>query len=118
MSLFFEKSTFMPQATLPLFTEDMTIINLHTGVQKRDGMVYYFNGFLPFYLHPEGNRESFKHIVCQMLCSGIATRAQISRAFQIPERSISRWLSKHKKEGDGCFFNKKKHPTPEYSAPK
>jgi len=29
----------MPQATLPLFTDDMTIINLHAGVQKRDGIV-------------------------------------------------------------------------------
>ena len=108
----------MPQATLPLFTEDMTIINLHIGVQKREGMVYYFNGCLPFYLHPEGNRESFKHIVCQMLSTGIANRAQISRAFQIPERSISRWLSKFKKDGDGCFFSKKKRRIPEYLPPK
>ena len=59
----------MPQATLPLFTSDMTIINIHVGVLKRNGTVYYFHGSLPFYHHREENRDSFKHVVCQMLRS-------------------------------------------------
>ena len=61
----------MPQATLPLFTSDMTIINLHAGVQKRNGKVHYFNGSFPFYHRLEGDRESFKHclkIVYPFLC--------------------------------------------------
>jgi hypothetical protein len=98
----------MPQATLPLFTEDMTIVNLHVGVQKRDGMVYYFNGFLPFYQHRENDRSSFKHVICQMLSNNLATRAQLSEAFQIPARSISRWLEEFKREGEGRFYMKKK----------
>jgi hypothetical protein len=98
----------MPQATLPLFTEDMTILNLHVGVQKRDGMVYYFNGCLPFYLHREDDHESFKHVVCQMLSTNLATRSQISEGFQIPSRSISRWLARFKAEGGHCFFEKKR----------
>ena len=57
----------MPQATLPLFTDDMTIVNLHVGIQKLNGIVYYFNGCLPFYQHRQEDRSSFKHIVCQMI---------------------------------------------------
>jgi hypothetical protein len=98
----------MPVASLPLFTEDMTIINLHVGVQKRAGMVYYFSGFYPFYHHREEDRSSFKHVVCQMLSNNLATRAQLSSAFKIPARTISRWLSEFKSEGEGCFFAKKK----------
>jgi hypothetical protein len=98
----------MPQATLPLFTDDMTIVNLHAGVEKRNGMVYYFNGCLPFYQHREDDRSSFKHIVCQMLSNNLATRAQLSFAFQIPARSISRWLAAFKKEGEAGFYTKKK----------
>jgi len=97
----------MPQATLPLFTSDMTIINMNVGVQKRDGKVYYFNGSFPFYQHSEGNRESFKNIVCQMLSNGKATRAELSKAFKIPARSISRWMEAFDKDGDGCFHKKK-----------
>ena len=98
----------MPQATLPLFTDDMTIVNLHVGVQKRNGMVYYFNGSLPFYQHREDDRSSFKHVICQMLSNNLATRSQLSSSFQIPARSISRWLAEFKQSGEGGFYSKKK----------
>jgi hypothetical protein len=86
----------------------MTIVPLNVGVQKRDGMVYYFNGFLPFYQHRENDRSSFKHVICQMLSNKLATRAQLSDAFQIPVRSISRWLADFKEEGEAGFYAKKK----------
>jgi hypothetical protein len=37
----------MPQAILPLFTKETTIVNMHIGVIQRDGTVYYFQGVLP-----------------------------------------------------------------------
>ncbi|MDR0574333.1 MAG: hypothetical protein LBG96_09945 [Tannerella sp.] len=43
----------MPQAILPLFTEDMTIVSMHVGVAKREGSVYYFQDCFPFYHHRE-----------------------------------------------------------------
>ena len=98
----------MPSATLPLFTDDMTIVNLQVGVQKRAGMVYYFNGFLPFYQHREEDRSSFKHVICQMLSNNLAIRAQLSSAFQIPSRSISRWLAEFEQKGESGFYVKKK----------
>lgn len=98
----------MPQATLPLFTDDMTIVNLHVGVQKREGMVYYFNGSLPFYHHREEDRSSFKHVICQMLSNNLATRSQLSSAFQISARSISRWLLDFEQSGERSFYIKKK----------
>jgi hypothetical protein len=98
----------MPQATLPLFTDDMTIVNLHVGVQKREGMVYYFNGSLPFYHHREEDRSSFKHVICQMLSNNLATRSQLSSAFQISARSISRWLLAFEQSGERSFYIKKK----------
>ena len=108
----------MPQATLPLFTDDMTILNFHISVQKLHGKVYYFNGCLPFYHHREEDRDSFKNIVCQMISNGTATRNEISRTFHIPPRSISRWLDTFDKEGSGCFFRKKKVRAAASSPPK
>jgi hypothetical protein len=96
----------------------MTLINSYVGVQKRNGSVYYFNGCFPFYSHSESNRDSFKNIVCQLICNGRATRSEISKAFQIPSRSISRWMAMYEKEGDGCFFRKKKRRDFASSPPK
>jgi len=96
----------MPQAILPLFTDEIMLINSHIGVAKRDGMVYYFQGSFPFYHHREDNRSSFKHIVCQMISNNMAKRCEIARVFKIPARSISRWLVLFKEEGEGYFFSK------------
>jgi hypothetical protein len=98
----------MPAATLPLFTDDMTAINPNVAFRKKDGMVYYFNGFLPFYQHREGDRSGFKHVICQMLSNHLVTRAELSRAFKIPPRGIGRWLATFKEGGEGSFFVKKK----------
>jgi len=77
-------------------------------VQKRDGMVYYFNGCFPFYHHREGDRSSFKHVICQMISNNLATRSQLSSAFSIPARSISRWLAEFNERGEKGFYAKKK----------
>jgi hypothetical protein len=96
----------MPQTILPLFTEEMTLLNHRVGVVKCEGMVYYFQGAFPFYHHREDDRECFKHIVCQLISNGMASRAEIVRALRIPARSISRWLAVFKKEGEAFFFSK------------
>ena len=108
----------MPQPTLPLYSDDIILINIYVGVQKRGKKVYYFTGIMPFYHHHEDDRDSFKHIVCQMLSNGKVTRSEIARAFKIPPRSISRWMEAFTREGEGCFFRKKKHRTPVSSPPK
>jgi hypothetical protein len=96
----------MPQAIIPLFTEDTTLINYRIGVRKVNGTVYYVQGGMPFYCHMENSRNSFKHIVCQMLVNDMATRSEIARAFKIPERSISRWRKLFEENGKGYFFSK------------
>jgi hypothetical protein len=85
---------------------DIIIVSFHVGVQKRDGIVYYFQGGFPFYHHREGDRQSFKYIVCQMLVIGMATRSEISRTFKIPEHSISRWRKLFEENRGGYFFSK------------
>jgi hypothetical protein len=95
----------MPQAILPLFTEEITIVNEHIGVSQKDGMVYYFQGAYPFYRHSTENRAAFKHIICQLLGNGMVGRSEIAKAFRIPERSISRWLALFKSHGENYFFS-------------
>lgn len=37
----------MPQTLLPIFPAEATLINTYVGFQKREGIVYYFNGMMP-----------------------------------------------------------------------
>ena len=60
----------MPQALLPYFPEECTLINQHLGVQMRDKVVYYFNGQMPIFQHPEGDNNSFRLITSQLVVNG------------------------------------------------
>ncbi|MDR1054465.1 MAG: hypothetical protein LBL90_01250, partial [Prevotellaceae bacterium] len=98
------KPCHMPQAILPLFAEDMIIVSFHVGVQKRNGIVYYFQGGFPFYRHMEDDRQSFKHVVCQLLVNGMATRSEISRAFGYPSAVSVVGRSSSRKTERAIFF--------------
>lgn len=50
----------MPQIRLPFFPEEITLINSIVGFQKNYGIVYYFNGSMPVYQHPEEDLKSFR----------------------------------------------------------
>jgi hypothetical protein len=39
----------MPQTRLSFFPEDIELINTHIGVQKKNDIVYYFNGMMPVF---------------------------------------------------------------------
>lgn len=45
----FKNDTKMPQTRLSFFPEDIELINTHIGVQKKNDIVYYFNGMMPVF---------------------------------------------------------------------
>jgi hypothetical protein len=94
----------MPQANLPFFPEDIALINSQVGFQKRNGIVYYFNGSMPIYQHPENDYESFRLYTSQLVVNGNASQAEIVRAFGVSTISVKRWVKKYRKIGAKGFF--------------
>ena len=81
----------MPQAILPLFSDDMTVINNRFAVIKRDGFVYWFQGSFPVFCHHVNNHDSFRSFCCQLINLGNATSAELSRALNVNDEKLSRW---------------------------
>ena len=50
----------MAQTSLPFFPEDIRLINSTIGFQKRNGIVYYFNGNMPVFQHQGKDIKSFR----------------------------------------------------------
>ncbi len=94
----------MPQTRLPLFTSDITLINSQVGFQKRDGIVYYFNGSMPVYQHPENDIRSYRLFTSQLVVNGNAKQSEIVKAFGVSPISVKRWVKKYKEEGAQGFF--------------
>jgi predicted transcriptional regulator len=98
----------MPQMLLPMFPGEATPINSLVSFCRRDGMVYYFNGMMPFFSHPEGDINAFRLITSQLLVNKIATQKDIVQAFGVSVISVKRYLRKYRQEGSSGFFKPRK----------
>ena len=94
----------MPQTHLPFFPEDTHLINSAIGFQKRNGMVYYFNGSMPVYQHSELDYKSFRLYTSQLVINGNSTQKEIANAFGVSEISVKRWVKRLREEGAQGFF--------------
>ena len=94
----------MPQAQLPFFPEDIDLINTYIGVQKRNNIVYYFNGMMPIFQHPEDDLSSFRLITSQLVVNGNARQVEIVRTFNVSSISVKRWVKKLREKGAASFF--------------
>jgi len=102
----------MPQMLLPLFSQDITLINSLIGYAKRNGTVYYFNGQMPLFSHHEKDEASFKVFMAQLYVNGNATQAEINRAFGMNKINMKRWAKKYREEGPGAFYRKERKTKP------
>ena len=69
------------QTLLPLFPEEITLINKYLGVQKKDDIIYYFNGMMPVYQHHEDDYDSFRLYTSQLVINGNCKQMDIVRCF-------------------------------------
>jgi hypothetical protein len=108
----------MPQAILPLFSDDMTTINAHFAVSKRGDSIFWFQGSFPVFRHHVNDEDSFRCFCCQLINLGNATSAEIARALNVNREKLSRWARLERasgdlgslKVGDGSKSKSKKKP--------
>lgn len=60
----------MPQVQLPIFPEGVTQITNELAFQQRDGKVYYFNGYVPVFMHAFDDLATFRLFRSQLVVNG------------------------------------------------
>ncbi len=104
----------MIQTRLPFFPEDIELINNYIGFQKKNGIVYYFNGAMPVFQHPENDYASFRLFTSQLVVNGNVKQVDIVNAFNVSAISVKRWVKKYRGEGSKAFFYRKNNANHEY----
>ena len=100
----FENDTKIMQTRLPFFPDDIELINNYIGVQKHNGIVYYFNGCMPVFQHPENDYASFRLFTSQLVVNGNVKQSEIVRTFSVSSISVKRWVKKYREGGSEAFF--------------
>ena len=108
----------MPQMLLPLFSEGPTDINNRVGCQKEGGMVYYFLGQYLIRVHEEDDVRSFRLATSHLVEVGLASQAEIVRAFGVTPISVKRSVKLLREHGDEGFFRKRRGRSPHVMTPK
>ena len=98
------------QMILPLFSNEIKLINNLIGFQKKDDRIYYFHGLLPLFSHEEHDIESFRFITSQMIINGNVTQAEVIRAFGVPAISVKRAVKRLREAGSEGFVTFIKTP--------
>lgn len=94
----------MPQALLPLISEDATRISDLMNVVRQDGQWFYFCGTQPVFQHDESDLRSFRMFTAQLCVQGACKQAEIIKAFGVSKSSVPRSVNKYLEEGIEGFY--------------
>jgi transposase-like protein len=94
----------MPQLQLPIFPVGTTLITTELAFDCRDGKVTYVNGHLPVFQHGLEDLASFRLFTSQLVVNGTVSQAEIARAFQVPSKTVKRYVKRLRESGAKSFF--------------
>jgi len=94
----------MPQLQLPIFPAGSTQITQDLAFECRDGRVVYFHGQLPVFIHAADDVHTFRMITSQFVVNGIATQADVARAFGVTPISVKRAVKTYRRRGASGFY--------------
>jgi hypothetical protein len=94
----------MPQVQLPMFPEGTSAINSELGFIREGQRVAYLNGHLVVYSHEVNDLASFRFYTTQLIFNGTASQSEISKAFNVPIRTVKRYCQQFRTHGAEGFF--------------
>ena len=90
----------MPIPILPLFSDDMTVINKYIAIQQHGDVVYWYQGMLPVFRHHVRDQKSFRLFCCQLINLGTATASELSKSLHVNHEKLSRWARMERTSSD------------------
>lgn len=94
----------MPQIQLPIFPDSSCAITPELAFERRDGVVFYFNGHLPVFSHAVEDIGAFRLFTSQLIKNGSASQSQVARAFGVSITAVKRACKKLREQGTAGFF--------------
>ncbi len=94
----------MPQVSLPIFPEGISLINGNVGFRREGSTMSYFLGPLPVFRHDVSDIRSFRMITSQLYVNGNASQSEICRAFGVSRISVKRYVKLYREKGVAGFY--------------
>ena len=95
------------QGQLPFFPSDTKLINSTVGFRCQDEYVYYLHNGNPIYCHHQGDRNSYRFILGNLVSNHLCTISELHESLGEPRKNIERYAKAFREKGAEHFFSRK-----------
>ena len=95
------------QQILPIFPEDIKMVNYQVGFKKMDDFVHYFVNGMPVYCHEKDDKNGYRFVLATLVNNKFCSIKELSEALGVQKKNVERYAKSLRDHGMGYFFNRK-----------
>ena len=95
------------QQILPIFPDDIKMVNFQVGFKKIDEFVHYFVNGMPVYCHETGDKNGYRFVLATLVNNKFCSIRELSEALGVNKKNVERYAKDLREKGMAHFFNRK-----------
>jgi len=95
------------QQILPIFPQDMKIVNYQVGFKQIDDFVHYFVNGMPVYCHAKDDKNGYRFVLATLVNNKFCSTTELSESLGVNKKNVERYAKNLRDKGMSHFFNRK-----------
>lgn len=95
------------QQILPIFPQDIKMVNYQVGFKSMDDFVHYFVNGMPVYCHQLNDKNGYRYVLATLVNHNFCSIKELSNALGVNRKNIERYAKDLREKGMSHFFNRK-----------
>ena len=95
------------QQILPIFPQDMKIVNYQVGFKQIDDFVHYFVNGMPVYCHAKDDKNGYRFVLATLVNNKFCSTTELSESLGVNKKNVERYAKNLRDNGMSYFFNRK-----------
>lgn len=95
------------QQILPLFPDNLKMVNYQVGFKQMDDFVHYFVNGMPVYCHEKADKNGYRFVLATLVNNKFCSITELSEALGVNKKNVERYAKALREKGMSHFFNRK-----------
>jgi biotin operon repressor len=95
------------QQILPIFPDNIKIVNYQVGFKRQDDFVHYFVNGMPVYCHKQDDKGGYRFVLASLVNNNFCSIRELSEALGVNKKNVERYAKDLREKGMAHFFNRK-----------
>jgi biotin operon repressor len=95
------------QQILPIFSDDLKMVNFRVGFKQMDDFVHYFVNGMPVYCHQVDDKNGYRYVLATLVNHNFCSIKELSESLGVNKKNVERYAKDLREKGMSHFFNRK-----------